>query len=1071
MKFIVETCFPRNDIITGTFNPEIFTANLSQVIRYYNAKATIAHSLYTDAAQFFRDATYPTEGMRRLFSDVFGRVSGDNSFPAIHRLETAFGGGKTHTLIGLAHLGFRGRELAEHVSQMLAPELLPAPGEIHVVGVAGDELPVHKPRGTALLPYTLWGEIAFQVGGEDLYHQIRNEAASYAAPGRNYFDTVLGGKKVLLMLDELAQYGARLQAARPDGGDQLAAFLMSLHGFARQHSGIAVVLTLAGAGDAFARETEKLASLISKVKGEDISTEQAAQVTQKAEKSVISVVSRDATTVVPVHGNEISRVLSKRLFHSIDSREPRVTADTYMEMYKIHASELPARASREDYRDIMLASYPFHPTFIRFLNEKMASIETFQGTRGVLRVLALVVRGLWKKNGNRVPMIHTCHLHLADPRTVNEILGRTGGGDLLPVLNTDVGGPDTSGLAAGRSYAQMADQKNPHPRGYPLYEYTWKTVFLHSLVGRSKSLGSNLFGITEPDALLNVAFPGVTPPQVETALKEIENSAQYLRFHQARYYASLEPSVNRALAAIRGGLTRDQIDELLASTARKVVRREEGTFQVVHDVSAPEHVPDKTKKPILAMIGLDADQIVPEQFFTTAGANRPRIQQNMVFLLVPRTVRTQSRDMEKTMQAKDMLNRMEGLARTVLAMRRLRKQPENYGISLTKLIENEFEPRLKERELALITTVTQCYDGLCFPSASGQVVRKEISTGGGEGGASVIEEIRRVLKSEGELITTDMAFTKETSYALKKLFFERYQTPGLSSIRENFACKRQWPILESPALLDQIIRAGMERGVWCLFRMAGQTEKPDEFFSRDTENLPFNADLSAKGWSLISSRGAGQRGWEPAQIDKEKVKSVVAETVKKYEAATVADVICQVKKEFSDIPDRTVTDVTTDLIHGGKLASYSGEPDQQEKPSDLMYGQGVIAAVVRPETILATPELITKRGWIKKQAEIFMLSGREGANRMFPLLGTIGSLYARGAKSTIRTLEMIDLEIPNGGRLHLTMENVPPEGMKTLDEFLEILGEIVAQGSGTELELEIEDPDDACLLIQKLKGI
>lgn len=263
----------------------------------------------------------------------------------------------------------------------------------------------------------------------------------------------------------------------------------------------------------------------------------------------------------------------------------------------------------------------------------------------------------------------------------------------------------------------------------------------------------------------------------------------------------------------------------------------------------------------------------------------------------------------------------------------------------------------------------------------------------------------------------------------------------------------------------------MERGVWCLFRMAGQTEKPDEFFSRDTENLPFNADLSAKGWSLISSRGAGQRGWEPAQIDKEKVKSVVAETVKKYEAATVADVICQVKKEFSDIPDRTVTDVTTDLIHGGKLASYSGEPDQQEKPSDLMYGQGVIAAVVRPETILATPELITKRGWIKKQAEIFMLSGREGANRMFPLLGTIGSLYARGAKSTIRTLEMIDLEIPNGGRLHLTMENVPPEGMKTLDEFLEILGEIVAQGSGTELELEIEDPDDACLLIQKLKGI
>jgi predicted AAA+ superfamily ATPase len=84
--------------------------------------------------------------------------------------------------------------------------------------------------GAKLMPYTLWGKIAQQIGGEALDGQLGETAISRAAPGRDYFDTVLGGRKVLIMLDELAQYAARLSAAHPGGGEQLAAFLMGLHG-------------------------------------------------------------------------------------------------------------------------------------------------------------------------------------------------------------------------------------------------------------------------------------------------------------------------------------------------------------------------------------------------------------------------------------------------------------------------------------------------------------------------------------------------------------------------------------------------------------------------------------------------------------------------------------------------------------------------------------------------------------------------------------------------------------------------------------------------------------------------
>lgn len=390
MRSILESCQPRPDIITGAFNPERFTANLGQVIDFYRDKPAIIHSLYTDGEQFFRDATYPTENLKLVLADVFGRLSGDNALPAIHRLETAFGGGKTHILIALTHLACKGKELASVVTNIISETLLPDPGQIKVVGIAGDELPVHKPAGAALLPYTLWGEIAYQIGGEPLYREVETDATSFAAPGKDYFDTVLGGKKVLIMFDELAQYAARLQASRPDGAEMLAAFLMGLHGYARTHSGISVILTLAGQVDAFAKETKKLKDLISKVIGHEVEKEEAWDLAQKAEKDLRSVVARDASTIVPIQSFEISRILAKRLFLAIDTATAEEAADAYMKMYAMHTSELPDRASQADFRDIMAAHYPLHPTLIRFLNEKMATLETFQGTRGVLRILALV---------------------------------------------------------------------------------------------------------------------------------------------------------------------------------------------------------------------------------------------------------------------------------------------------------------------------------------------------------------------------------------------------------------------------------------------------------------------------------------------------------------------------------------------------------------------------------------------------------------------------------------------------------------------------------------------------------
>ena len=202
---ILTSCIPRKDIVEGTFNPEIFTASLDAVLKVYRGETSGLHSVYSQAEDFFREATYPSQGLKTVVQEVFLRLSGVNTVPAIHRLETGFGGGKTHTLIACAHIGWRGKTLAGMVDTILDPMLLPDPGEVCVVGIAGDKLPVRQPRGTRLLPHTLWGEIAFQVGGEPLYREVEPDAESYAAPGENYFQmfAMVGLNAVSVDIDDM----------------------------------------------------------------------------------------------------------------------------------------------------------------------------------------------------------------------------------------------------------------------------------------------------------------------------------------------------------------------------------------------------------------------------------------------------------------------------------------------------------------------------------------------------------------------------------------------------------------------------------------------------------------------------------------------------------------------------------------------------------------------------------------------------------------------------------------------------------------------------------------------------
>lgn len=1076
MRNVFETCRPRQSILQGTFNPEVFTASLGPVIQYYREGSSAIDAVYTDARAFFSEATYPTEGLKQTISSVFKRIAGDQTVPSIQRMETAFGGGKTHSLIACVHIANRGTELADVTGEILDSQYLPEPHSVTVVGIAGDEIPVNKIKGDRLIPYTLWGELAYQVGGEALYKQVRAEAESFAAPGKHFLETVLDGKKVLIMLDELAQYAARLEVAVPNkGADQLAAFLMALNGYAKTHSGIALVVTLAGSADAFSRQTESLTRLLNELGGEEMRQDDAVALAERASRGVTSVVMRDATAVTPVQANEIAAVLAKRLFESIDKTAAAETADAYAEVYRRNPSMLPEAATSVRFRDRILDNYPFHPTLIDFLNNKLAQAENFQGTRGVLRTLAMTVRSIWNKHTS-IPLIHVSNIDMQNSAIVNELLGRTGSADLRQVLNADIGSVDTANLQGGLSNAQLADARNPHPDGLPFYEMTWKVVFLNSLVGRTEGKASKVFGVSQQDAIFQLTTPLLAPSQIRTALDEITESAFYLRYEDGKYYAHVEPTINSILARIRQTVDERQVQQKLKSVSDRLVT-DFRFFHVEHDVHYPQDIADNRETPSVAVISLSAGEIDVKDMFQLKGDAIPRVRQNTVLLLVPKTVKVVGAEdeqigMEIFRADDDAISRVDNIARQVLAIEALKAHPDAYGVTAAKLRDPEFVEKDRERSNALQTVVAEMYNCFYYFGQNGYE-RKELRTASGEGGTTILTQIMQILLEAGKLVYSETARFGASN--LKSLgdnyFFKTDDKIACADILSHFLNYRSWPMLSTRENLEQLLREGVESGCWVAYKKSEDPTDslPAEFYS-DKKSLPLTVQLLTGGYSLMTMAGAKKRGWTQSDaVPNEKVKEAIRNVMSSSGAATVADLVTVVQAQHANATEDQVVDNIRDMIQSNSFSLYAGDVQQKSRPAEMVTSFGAYSHSIKPDEVLISRAEETERGWNSVTHGI-NYTGKTGADKIKGILSRLGSLYTRGgATSDVDELDISELKLLSGATIRVQIEGATAADLKRLDEFFQELANVAKFTENTEADIRISHPDDNCALVKKLK--
>lgn len=405
-----EVCEPHPDVFARDMDPSMFAASLHAM------EAGTADRDYTDPERFF-GKTFMTRSLENVLEGVLARLLGlpERGAPVL-RLETPFGGGKTHTMVALYHLvGYpeaaEASDAGQRLSERLGQPHLPREGRVAVLdGVALDPHG-REVQGTRL--HTLWGELAYRLGGEPFYQALRPSDEARTAPGQAALAELLRrSQPALILMDEFMHYLAKARAVRIGDTNlsaQTVAFLRELTGAVAEVPRAVLVLSLPAS------------SL-------EVPAEDQAQA-EELFQSVRMVAGRIELIETPVAQDEVFGVLRRRLFrHAGDERAARRAADAFTGYYGEFSRFFPESLRSPGYRDRMREAYPFHPELIDLLYQRWGPHPQFQRTRGALRLLALVLRRLWDQRPGSASLIQPHHIDLAERRIRAEVVRLLDGG-------------------------------------------------------------------------------------------------------------------------------------------------------------------------------------------------------------------------------------------------------------------------------------------------------------------------------------------------------------------------------------------------------------------------------------------------------------------------------------------------------------------------------------------------------------------------------------------------------------------------------------------------------------------
>jgi hypothetical protein len=542
LKPWIEVALPHPDVLANRFKEAEFAADLFAV----DSGNVDPTSDYATAKGFF-EITFLTEGLKRVLKSSLQRLAGGGGDPVIG-LQTAFGGGKTHTMLAAYHLA-RSDDLAPlRGVAALATE----------AGVTGWKRPklavfVGSSKGTDVslilkdgpTVHTLWGYIAWRLAGDAGLKLMREAEAARTNPGSDLLVALfrLSGP-ALILLDELVAYARQLP---DDRFEAFLSFIQSLTEAAKMAPGVLVIGSLPES-DVEAGGAKGIAAL----------------------RRLQTVFGRVHSPWLPASGDETYEIIRRRLFQVLDGdgeRERDATVKGFHDLYRKNAAEFPPETKEARYAELLRLSYPIHPELFDRLSKDWASLEKFQRTRGVLRFMANVVGVLWQAQ-TRDPLITPARVPVAHERVRASVLYPLDPA-FAAVIDREV---DGDGSLPQRMEA------NPTRRIAQLRAATRaaRAVFLCSapLAGQPNA------GLTGPGLRLACAEPGDQLAIFGEALRELSERATYLYEEAGRYWFSTQPTLNRLADERAKAYVDHEVDERIVAVLSDDARIRGGFHRV-----------------------------------------------------------------------------------------------------------------------------------------------------------------------------------------------------------------------------------------------------------------------------------------------------------------------------------------------------------------------------------------------------------------------------------------------------------------------------------------------------------
>ena len=609
---------PNLDVAQGNFREADFAADLQQV---HNEHASAAG--YGNPVSFFKQ-TYITPGIRTLLINTLQRLGGNGGHPVI-QTKTGFGGGKTHSLIALYHLVTSADALinpptdGEHdkISEDIRAIMQEAGWEpdadvhpkIAVLGGTYFSTTDSTVTETGDPLNTLWGIMAYHLGGQDSYELVGQSARQGTAAGRAQLDQLFEhvGPCVILM-DELVAYVRNAGSAK----DSIYTFLQALTESVRRSKNVALVVTLP-----------------------ESQVEAGGEEGVEALRRLDSLFGRIEAIWKPLEVHEAFEVVRRRLFENdiendIEAQRKRdETCEAFARMYSRSRKDYPQGVSEQRYIERMKACYPIHPEIFDRLYHDWSTIPRFQRTRGVLRIMANCISHLYQFP-DASPLIMPANLPLRYQTLAEEFIGLLTN-QWNPVL-TEVDSDDSL------TY-QMDVASEPFGRVGGAARRIARTVFL----GSCPDLATK--GVDVRQIRLGVVEPGHGTPVYNDALSQMRGNLYYFYSDNDRYYFHVEENLNKVAADRADALTETEIyagiiNQIQTAVGRRsdVIICPENSEQIAdsNKIKLVILPPDKT----LDSRERDTDEVPPiaKRFLRSCGdETTPRIYRNtMLFLAAKR---------------------------------------------------------------------------------------------------------------------------------------------------------------------------------------------------------------------------------------------------------------------------------------------------------------------------------------------------------------------------------------------------------------------------------------------------